>query len=103
MLVTPLDLMRLGFQAGLMAFQAQQVMSMRMLGAMGGWRTRRGENTRMLTEKVDAMREAAHAVGTAVGRGKSPVLIADAAMKPFSRRTKSNAKSLSRRGPGRPA
>ena len=102
MFVTPLDMMRLGVQAGSMALQAQLVISMRVLGSFGVWRVTPSENNRMVGEKFDAMSEAMRGAAAAMLLAKSPIVVADAAMKPYSKRTKSNMKRLARRGPGRP-
>lgn len=99
----PADLLRLSLQTSLMAYQAQQVVSMRLLGLMGAWRTRQGEATRMLTEKLDAMGEAKDGIRQAVGQAKSPLVIAQAALAPYAARTSENHRDLSRRGPGWPS
>jgi hypothetical protein len=99
---TPLDLMRLTLQTGMMLGQAQMVVGMRMLGMVGAWKVTPGENNRMVTEKIAASRESAMAAGRAIAGGKSPIVVAGAALKPYSTRTKSNVKRLARSGPGKP-
>lgn len=99
----PSDLLRLSMQTSLMALQAQQVVAMRTLGLMGAWRTRDGESTRMVTEKLDAMDESNRCVSQALGQAMSPLAIAHAALAPSAQRTRDNHRSLTRRGPGRPA
>ncbi|MCB1389979.1 MAG: hypothetical protein KDK12_12690, partial [Rhodobacteraceae bacterium] len=99
----PADLFRLSLQTSLMALQAQQVVAMRTLGLMGAWRTRDGEATRMVTEKLDALGEARNGISRAVGQAKSPLVIAQAALAPYARRTSDNHRHLTRRGPGRPS
>jgi hypothetical protein len=99
MLVTPVEMMRVAFEVQLMALRAQQVIAMRMLGAMGAWNVHPSESMRMTSEKVAAMTEASVAMGSAMARAKSPAIVAGAAVKPFARRTKSNARRLARRGP----
>lgn len=99
----PTDLFRLTLDTGLMALQAQQVVAMRTLGLMGAWRTRDGETTRMVTEKLDAMGEAKRGISQAFGQAMSPLAIAHAALAPYAERTRDNHQHLTRRGPGRPA
>ncbi|WP_370207695.1 hypothetical protein [Pararhodobacter marinus] len=96
------DLFRLTLQTGLMLAQAQQVVAMRLLGAMGVWRLRPGEYTRMLVEKIDAAGDAQRGVAKALGQSKSPIVVARAALDPYARRTGQNARTLTWRGPGRP-
>lgn len=100
---SPTDLFRLTLDTGLMALQAQQVVAMRTLGMLGAWRTRDGESTRMVTEKLDAMGEAKRGISQAYGQALSPLAIARAALAPYAERTRDNHQHLTRRGPGRPA
>ncbi|WP_334194099.1 antibiotic ABC transporter [Pararhodobacter sp.] len=97
------DLFRLSLETSLMTLQAQQVVAMRMLGLMGAWRTRDGEAARMMTEKLDALGEATLGMGKALALAQSPLHVAEAALAPYARRTSANHRTLSRRGPGRPA
>ncbi len=99
----PTDLFRLTLDTGLMALQAQQVVAMRTLGMLGAWRTRDGESTRMVTEKLDALDEAKRGMNLAFGQALSPLAVAQAALAPYAERTRDNHRSLTRRGPGRPA
>jgi hypothetical protein len=99
---TPLQLMHLSIRTTMMLAEAQMVIGMRMLGMLGLWRVRPSETTRMSSEKIAAMGEAALASSRAMLAGKPPALIADAALKPIRRKTASNARRLARRGPGKP-
>lgn len=99
----PADLFRLTLETSVMALQAQQVVAMRTLGLMGAWRTRDGETTRMMTEKLDALSEATLGMGKALAQAQSPLDVAEAALAPYAKRTSANHRTLSRRGPGRPA
>ena len=94
------DALRLGLQTGTMLMHAQQVVAMRTLGMMGGWNLRDGEPARMVAEKMAAFTESSAAIHTALTQSKPPLAVATAALKPYAKRTRSNARSLSRRGPG---
>lgn len=101
-MMTPAQLIGLSFKTGFMLAEAQMVIGMRLLGMAGMWRVLPSENARMSSEKVTALGQSAVAASTAMLAGKSPVLIAEAALKPVARATKSNVKRLARRGPGKP-
>ncbi len=98
-LVSPGDALALSVRTGMMLAEAQMVIGMRMLGMMGLWRVAPSENRRMLAEKLAAGSEAAIAVSQAMLAGKSPVAVAEAALKPVRRRTRANAGRLAKRGP----
>ncbi len=100
-LLTPAEIMRLSTKTGMMLVEAQMVIGMRMMGMMGLWRASPSENVRMSAEKLSAASEAAMASSRAMLTGKSPALIAEAALKPIRRRTSANVKRLARRGPGK--
>lgn len=99
---TPAQLALLSFRTGVMLAEAQMVIAMRMMGMMGLWRVLPTETTRMSQEKVTAFGAAAAAASTAALTGKPAAKIAEAALKPVARTTKSNVKRLARRGPGKP-
>lgn len=101
-MMTPAQMINLSLKTGMMLMEAQMVIGMRMMGMAGLWRVLPTENARMSSEKVSAMGQSALAASTALMAGKSPVLIAEAALKPVARATKSNVKRLARRGPGKP-
>jgi hypothetical protein len=96
------DMMRLSIQTGIMVAEAQMVIGMRMMGMMGLWRVPPSEHGRMSSEKVAAFGQAAMASSRAMMAGKSPSLVAEAALKPIRRKTAANVKRLARRGPGKP-
>lgn len=100
MLMPPKELVRLSIQTSLMLAEAQMVIAMRMMGMMGLWRVMPSENTRMSSEKVTALGEAAMAASRAVMAGKLPVRVVEAALKPIRSKTSANVKRLVRRGPG---
>ena len=101
-MMTPAQMINLSMKTSMMLMEAQMVIGMRMMGMAGLWRVQPSENARMSSEKVSAISEAAIATSQAIMSGKSPALIAEAALKPISRRTKSNVKRLAARGPGKP-
>ncbi|WP_233155372.1 antifreeze protein [Sedimentitalea arenosa] len=95
----PFQLWRLGYDMSVMLAEAQMVIWMRTLGMMGGWSVPASENSRMVSEKVDAWTRAAMAAGTATMAGKSPLAVAATGLAPISRKTRSNARRLGKRGP----
>lgn len=101
-MMTPTQMISLSFKTGMMLMEAQMVIGMRMMGMAGLWRVLPSENARMSSEKVAAYGQSAVAATTAAMTGKSPVQVAEAALKPVARATKSNVKRLARRGPGKP-
>lgn len=101
-MMTPAQLISLSFKTGFMLAEAQMVIGMRMMGMAGLWRVTPSENARMSSEKVKVMGQSAAAATQAVMAGKPPALIAEAALKPVARATKSNVKRLAARGPGQP-
>jgi len=101
-MMTPAQMIALSMRTGFMLAEAQMVITMRMMGLMGMWRVLPSENARMSSEKVAAFGQSAVAASTAVLTGKSPAHVAEAALRPVARATKSNVKRLARRGPGKP-
>ncbi|HEY6919700.1 MAG TPA: antifreeze protein [Tabrizicola sp.] len=101
-MMTPAQMISLSMKTGMMLVEAQMVIGMRMMGMAGLWRVTPSENARMSSEKVSAATEVAKATSRALMSGKSPSFVAEAALKPIARRTKSNVKRLAGRGPGKP-
>lgn len=93
----PASAMKLWADFVKMGFEAQYVMSVRMAGMMGIVPARRGENYRMVAEKGDAAREALGAALRSASSGARADEILAAAMKPYGRRTRINARRLSGR------
>lgn len=87
---------RLWTQVAQIAFESQMVIGMRMAGMMGFIPQKSNKSTRMVQEKLDAAQEAGTAVFKAVARGASADQVVSAALKPYGRRTKANAKRLTR-------
>ncbi len=92
----PLAYWTLGVQASRILTDAHTVIAFRMLGATGGWPVSPSEHTRMVTEKGPAFLRAYGDAAVAAMRGKRLDEIAGVAMKPIARKTRSNAKRLSR-------
>ena len=90
-----------GLQTAQMMFEAQTVMTLRMLGMCGAWGTAPAESMRMVFEKPDAFIRSASSATEAMMLGKRPDQIAEAAIRPLRRKTKANAKRLRRAGPKR--
>lgn len=98
---TGMQLARLSTQMAAMLAEANMVIFMRLWGLAGLWQVAPSEKRRMVSEKVTAAQASAVAAGLALASGKSPAAVAEAALKPVRRRTKSNVRRLARRGPGR--
>ncbi len=81
------------FQTGMMLWEAQQVIALRMMGMAGMTRAAPTENARMVNEKVAAMIAAQQAAWIAMMTGKSPYA---AALKPVRAKTRANAKRLTK-------
>jgi hypothetical protein len=82
-----------------MLFEAQNVIAYRMLGMAGLWSVAPNETHRMVGEKAPALIASSAAAAQAMLAGKRPDQILDAAVKPLGRRTRANARRLSRRRP----
>ena len=98
-LLTPVDYWRGAVMLGAMVAEAQMVIAMRMLGGAGFWNVDGFENIRMVAEKAGAFVEAGHAASAAVWSGHGPAATSFAVLKPIRKRTRSNVRRLSRRGP----
>jgi hypothetical protein len=87
----------LGVRTAQMLVEANAVIAFRVLGMTGGWPVSPSENSRMVLEKGPAFIRAYGDATQAMMKGKRPDEIAEAALRPISRKTRSNAKRLSRR------
>lgn len=94
---SPFEIWRGGIELATLVTEAQMVMAYRTLGILGLWAVAPGENKRMVTEKVPAFAEAAMAASSAAMAGRRPDEVLGAWMKPLRRKTRSNARRLSRR------
>ena len=81
------DVMRMGIEA-------QFVMTLRTAGMMGLLPHGKSENRLMVSEKTDAVRESFGAAFRSAARGGRPDQILAAALRPYGRRTRANAKRL---------
>ena len=94
--LVPIAYWVLGIRTAQMIVEAQAVIAFRVAGMAGGWPVSPSENTRMFFEKGPAFMRAYGDATVAAMRGKRPDEIASAALQPISRKTRSNAKRLSR-------
>lgn len=85
-------------EMGMMMVEAQSVIQMRMMGMAGLWSVAPTENSRMVTEKLEAMVKATTDAGNVTLRGGSPDEIAAAAIAPMRNATRANSKRLTKRG-----
>ncbi|HQU69398.1 MAG TPA: antibiotic ABC transporter [Albidovulum sp.] len=99
-LETGLEFVQLSAQMTMMLAEANMVIFMRVCGLAGFWNVSASEKSRMVREKTHAAQASARAAGRAMAAGESPTAIAQAALDPVRRRTKSNVLRLARRGPG---
>ena len=81
------DVMRMGIEA-------QFIMTLRTAGMMGMLPHGKDENRLMVTEKTDAVRESFSAAFRSAARGARADQVLAAALKPYGRRTRANAKRL---------
>jgi hypothetical protein len=95
--LVPIAYWALGVRTAQMLVEANTVIAFRVLGMAGGWPVSPSENSRMVLEKGPAFIRAYGDAAQAVMKGKRPDEIAEAALRPISRKTRSNAKRLSRR------
>ena len=97
--VTPKQAMRLMTESTMMMVEAQRVIAMRVAGMSGGWKVSADEDSRMVTEKQQAVLASGQAMMTAAARGGSPAAVALAALKPIRARTRANNTRLTKSGP----
>lgn len=86
---------------GMLAFEAQSVIGMRMLGMSGAWPVARNENRRMLSEKPPAFARAATAAAKKAASGGRPDQALTAAVKPLTQTARANRKRLAVRAMSR--
>lgn len=95
--ILPFAYWALGVRTAQMLAEANTVIAFRLMGMAGGWPVSPSENTRMVVEKGPAFIRAYGAAATAAMKGRRPDEIAEAALRPIGRKTRANAKRLSRR------
>ena len=94
--LTPHGYWRIVLQASQILTESHTVIALRLSGMAGLWPMAEVENQRMISEKLTAATQATQAaIRTGAARG-SLSEIAMAAMKPVGRRTKANAKRLTK-------
>ena len=98
-LLDPVALMRSGSDLAMLAWETQLVMTMRLMGMAGFWSVVPTESDRMMSEKAPAFAEAIRAATGAAMSGCRPDEVAVAWARPLRKRTRANARRLSRRGP----
>lgn len=91
---------RLWFQVAQIAIESQMVIGMRLAGMMGFLPQHKSESHRMVQEKLDAAQEAGAAMMRAMTRGARADQVMAAALRPYGRRTKANARRLTRTSTG---
>ena len=94
--LTPRGYWRIVVQASQILAESNTVIALRLSGMAGLWPMSGAENQRMISEKMTATTQATHAVIRTGAAGGSLADIAIAAMKPVGRRTKANAKRLTK-------
>ena len=95
--ILPIAYWALGVRTAQMLAEANSVIAFRLMGMAGGWPVSPSENARMVLEKGPAFLRAYGEAATAAMKGSRPDEIAAAALRPISRKTRSNSKRLSRK------
>lgn len=90
------DVFRPALEAGLMLAEAQLVISLRLAGLAGLWPMPPEEGYRMVAEKVAASQASVQAAIMAGMRGGSVGQVATAAIAPYRKHTRANARRLSK-------
>ncbi len=94
--LTPQGFWRVVLQASQIVTESHTVIALRLSGMAGLWPMAGAENQRMISEKLTAATQATQAAMRAGAAGGSLSEIAIAAMKPVGRRTRANAKRLTK-------
>ena len=82
---------------GCLAVEAQTVITLRMMGMSGLWPVTAGENNRMFREKASALMASQIGMTKAAMSLQNPQDVVAAGLKPYRRKTRSNARRLTRR------
>lgn len=91
---TPAQIWRAYAGLGMLAFEAQAVVGMRLMGMSGAWPVGKSENSKMLSEKPPAFAKAATAAATKAAFGGRPDQVLTAAVKPLAKIARANRKRL---------
>jgi len=92
----PFGPMRAGLAFWTMMAEAQAVVAIRTMGMWGVLPAAPSERHDMLAEKGPAFLESAFAAGQAAVMGKTAVQVAEAALRPIGRQTRSNVRRLTK-------
>ena len=98
--MTPFDFMVPVLEASRIMAESQMVIGMRLAGMAGLWPMAQSETNRMMSEKLSAGLDSAHAALRSGMAGGSISDVAMAAMKPVRAKTRANAKRLQRKVTG---
>ena len=98
--LNPFDYWRASLEAGRILAESQVVIGLRLAGMAGFWPMGQGETGRMVAEKLRAGQQSGVAALAAGLAGGNPAQIALAAMKPVGKRTRANARRLTRKAGG---
>jgi len=90
------QLWRLQIDTAQMMAQANMVIALRMMGMAGTWPVPAREAQRMVAEKGPALAAAGMAAGWAALAGAAPAAVAAAWLRPVGRKTRANARRLTR-------
>ncbi len=90
------DVFRPAVEAGMMLAEAQLVISLRMAGMAGFWPMPPEETFRMVAEKVAASHASVQAAMVAGISGASVGQVASAAIAPYRKQTRANARRLTK-------
>lgn len=93
----PFDILRASIEATRIMAESQLVIGLRLAGMAGFWPMGQAETGRMLSEKIAAGQLAGQAALRAGMAGGSLPQIALAAMQPVGRRTRANARRLTKK------
>lgn len=83
---------------GMVMAESQAVIAMRLMGMAGIWSVTPSEDSRMVSEKVRALTEAATESTRVAMSGGSPQSVVEAAIRPIRRATRANVRRLGKRG-----
>ncbi len=99
-LMTPMDFIAPALEASQIMAESQMVIGMRLAGMAGPWPMSETETDRMLSEKLSAGMDSAHAALRSGMAGGNLSEMAMAAMQPVRAKTRANAKRLQRKVTG---
>lgn len=99
-MLTPFDFLRPAMEASRIMMESQMVIGLRLSGMAGFWPMEQAETNRMVSEKMSAGVDAAHAALRSGMAGGSLPDMAMAAMKLVRQKTRSNARRLQRKATG---